>query len=294
MTAASIVSSGRPLRLALGNRRALVALLLLAPALVLYVALYFVPLFDFLSLSVVDGGLSTAHFSTLLDMTYLSVLWRTLWMSALVGAICTALGFPVAYLMSRSSAIGAAAIGACVMVPLWTSVLLRTYAWTVVLQYRGVLNDLLLTLGLIDQPLRFMYSKGAVITVMVHVLLPYVVLPLYTNLASIPRELPTAARGLGATGLRIFIHVTLPLCLPGVIAGFTLVFVLSTGFFVVPSLVGGPASMMVATLIGREISENLNWAQGAAMSVVLLATATVCLAMLSRLRHMDKRQGSAA
>lgn len=294
MTAANIAMSGRPLRAAFRNRRPLLALALLAPALVLYVALYFVPIFDFLSLSVVDGGLSAVHFSTLLDMTYLSVLWRTLWMSALVGAICTVLGFPVAYLMSRSSAIGAAAIGACVMVPLWTSVLLRTYAWTVVLQYRGVLNDLLLTLGLIDQPLRFMYSKGAVITVMAHVLLPYVVLPLYTNLAAIPRELPVAARGLGATGLRIFIHVTLPLCLPGVIAGFTLVFVLSTGFFVVPSLVGGPSSMMVATLIGREISENLNWAQGAAMSVVLLATATVCLAMLSRLRHMDKRQRSAA
>lgn len=294
MTNASMALSNSAHRPVFRRRKSLMALALLAPALLLYGVLYFAPLFDFLSLSVIDGGFSTAPFASLLDATYISVLWRTLWMSAFVGIICTLLGFPVALLMARSSIVGAAIIGACVMVPLWTSVLLRTYAWTVVLQYRGVLNDLLLMLGIIDQPLRFMYSKGAVITVMVHVLLPYVVLPLYTSLAAIPRELSTAARSLGATGLRTFLHVTLPLSLPGLVAGFTLVFVLSTGFFVVPALVGGPSSMMVATLIGRQITENLDWAQGAAMSVVLLATALVCLATLSRLRRLDRRQGRPA
>jgi mannopine transport system permease protein len=173
-------------------------------------------------------------------------------------------------------------VAACVLIPLWTSVLVRSYAWIVLLQRTGIVNNTLLSLGLIDQPLRLIYTEGAVIVAMTHVLLPYMILPIFSALRSIPPELDRAARNLGAGPWTSFITVTLPLSLPGVYAGAIMVFILSLGFYVTPALVGGPQNLTIATLIGQQTTDLLNWPFAGALAGLLLAVTLGLVAIFRR------------
>ena len=162
--------------------------------------------------------------------------------------------------------LGACCITACVLMPLWTSVLVRSYAWIVLLQRNGIVNNALLDLGVDHQPLRMLYTEGAVIIAMTHVLLPFMILPIYSALRSIPPDLDAAALNLGAGTGAAFFAVTLPLSLPGVFAGSLMIFMLALGFYVTPALVGGPRTLMIATLIGQQATELLNWPFAGALS----------------------------
>ena len=193
------------------------------------------------------------------------------------------LGYPVALVMSRLTGTAAMIVAACVLIPLWTSVLVRSYAWIVLLQRTGIVNTLLQTLGVTSGPLPLLYSDGAVMIAMTHVLLPYAILPIYAALKSIPPELERAALNLGASEFGSFRAVTLPLSLPGVYAGVVMVFILSLGFYVTPALVGGPHNLTIATLIGQQVTEVLNWPFAGALAGVLLVLTLALVGLFRRL-----------
>ncbi|MBZ9761745.1 ABC transporter permease [Mesorhizobium sp. CA8] len=219
---------------------------------------------------------------------YLLVLWRTFEIAFIVTVLALLLGYPVALAMARVSGRAATLVGACVLIPLWTSVLVRSYAWIVLLQRNGVVNSSLLEAGLIEAPLQLLYTRGAVVVAMTQVLLPFMVLPIYSVVSSIPDDLTRAARNLGAGGLQAFLRITLPLSLPGVAAGVLITFVLSLGFYITPALVGGPSTLMMSTLIGQQTTELLNWPFAGALSVVLLLATLLLVVVFRRALALNK------
>ncbi|WEX79682.1 ABC transporter permease (plasmid) [Sinorhizobium numidicum] len=212
---------------------------------------------------------------------YVKILARTLWIAFVSTMGAFVLGYPVAYGMARASGSVALWIGACVLIPLWTSVLVRSYAWIVLLQRNGIINNILVESGIVDQPLKLIYNNGAVVVAMTHVLLPFMILPIYSSLRSIPKELPQAAANLGAGNITTFLKVILPLSLPGVFAGSLMTFILALGFYITPALVGGPQTLMMATLIGQQATVLINWPFAGALAMVLLVV-TLVLAFLFR------------
>ena len=258
--------------------------ILLSPVLVLFVIVFIVPVVSLVRLSLFDPEFTFEHYQTLLsEPLFVRVIWRTIWISAAVALITLLLGYPVAALMVRLKGWRAIAVAGCVLVPLWLSVLVRSYAWVVLLSNNGVITTVLRDLGLIDETTRLMFTDGAVVLAMSHVLLPFMVLPLYASLNSIPAELGSAARGLGASQIRAFMRVTLPLSAPGIFAGSVLVFVVSLGFFITPQLVGGPNAMMAAMLVSREATYGDNWGLASALATTLFACALAIVALFARL-----------
>jgi ABC-type spermidine/putrescine transport system permease subunit I len=175
-----------------------------------------------------------------------------------------------------------------VLVPFWTSVLVRTYAWLVLLQRNGLINGWLQSLGLIDEPLQLAHNLTGSIIGMVHIMLPFLVLPLYASMKSIDLDLVRAAVGLGATPRRAFWTVFFPMSLPGLFAGVVLVFVLSLGFFVTPALLGGGRVQMLAQRIESTITLYSNWGAASALGVVLLLVTLALIWLLHRVFGLDR------
>jgi ABC-type spermidine/putrescine transport system permease subunit I len=249
------------------------------PALFLAV-LFLYPVARFLLMSVEAG--SFAHFEkALLDGLYVRVLVDTFRVALVVTLITLVLGFPLAYFLASAPPRWATIGFAFLLLPFWTSVLIRTYAWSVILGRNGVLNRFLLGSGLIDEPLRLLNNETGVLIGMVHVLLPYMVFPLFAVMRRQDPTLLQAARGLGASGPQTFWRVFLPLTVPGVLAGTTLVFVLSLGFFITPAVLGGGKVVMIAVLIEQQIRELSNWPFAAALSTVLLVAALGTYSLLT-------------
>jgi len=171
---------------------------------------------------------------------------------------------------------------AIVLLPFWTSVLVRSYAWMVLLGRRGLINELLLSAGIIDAPLRLLNTPLAVHVAMIHILLPYMILPIASVLQRIDSALIRAAAGLGASPRNVFAQVVLPLSVPGVVAGVLLVFVLSLGFYITPALVGGPRDLMLSMLIAQQV-DLLNWPYAACLSMALLAMTLLLILAFQRL-----------
>ena len=177
---------------------------------------------------------------------------------------------------------------ALVLLPLWTSVLVRSYAWTVILDNHGILNDLLIGTGIIGRPIRILYTATAVWIGMIHILLPLMILPIYASLKAIPPDLPQAASGLGASSARVLRHVVLPLSMPGVFAGLIIVFISALGFFVTPAILGGPTTLMISTLITQQATTLLNWPLASAIATVLLVITLAIVAVVSRWLSIDR------
>ena len=257
-------------------------LLLAAPALLFMAALFAWPVLRMLSQSVADGTLDAFERAALDDL-YVSVLLDSLEIAGFVTLLCLALAYPVALWMSRAGRLGLALGLFCLMLPFWTSVLVRTYAWMVLLGRNGIVNRTLLEQGIIGAPLPLLHNLTGVLIGMVHVLLPYLVLPIYAALLRIDPSLDQAAEGLGAPRWRIFLRITLPLSMPGVIAGCALVFTISLGFFITPALLGGGQVMMIAQLIEEQVRQFLDWPFAAALSTVLLGVTLLAYWGLMRL-----------
>ncbi|MEJ7668673.1 MAG: ABC transporter permease [Casimicrobiaceae bacterium] len=279
--------SGNEGRLSVGT-----SWLLMTPLLALFAFIFVVPVIGMLQQSAFDPDFTTRHFEQAVSRPlYVRIILRTLRISAIVAVGTLLLGYPVAYLMARAKGWQAALMGACVLIPLWTSVLVRSYAWTVLLARNGLVNNGLAGLGLTDAPLRLLYTEGAVIVAMIHVLLPFMVLPLYAVLRTIPADLTQAALGLGASGFQVLRRITLPLSMPGVTSGLVMVFILAIGFYVTPALVGGSQNMMVAQLIASEIAEAPTWGFGAALSTILLLTTLGLMAIFHRAISFERLAG---
>ncbi len=264
------------------------SLVLIAPAMALLVLFFVLPLTGLLDQSVRSPDLSIANYVRALGSDlYMKILLRTVWLSAMVTALALVLGYPVALTMSRVSGRMQLVIAVCVLVPLWTSVLVRSYAWIVLLQRRGIVNDTLLQIGVIDAPLRLLYREGTVMVAMTHVLLPFMILSIYGVLRSIPRDLSMAASNLGAGGFATFRHVIWPLSLPGVYSGVLMVFIIALGFYITPALLGGPETLMMSTLIGQQTTETLDWGLAGALSVILLALTLLLVGLFGRVLRLE-------
>jgi putative spermidine/putrescine transport system permease protein len=257
--------------------------LLMAPLVLFLLVFYALPLFSMLSRSVVSEQGPT--FTVFANLFVDSAFWRVLGISATVGLVttvlCLLLAYPLAYFMARLEQGTANVLFVLVLVPFWTSILVRTYAWMVLLGRRGLINDALIGLGAIERPLQLLNSRSAVYIAMVHVLLPFMVLPLYSALRSLDWRLVMAARSLGAGSATTFLKIILPLSMPGVATGCLLVFTLAIGFYITPALLGGPNDMMISMLIETKIRQ-FDWPTAAAMAVVLLACVLAVVALFAR------------
>jgi len=263
--------------------RRITPFLLVAPLALYMLAFYALPVGSMLLRSIADPTWTLENYRRLADdSVFLAVSWTTL-RTALVVALGTLLlGYPVALALSRLRPAAAAIVLAIVLLPLWTSVLVRSYAWMVLLGRRGLINELLLSAGNIDAPLRLLNTPLAVHVAMIHILLPYMILPIASVLQQIDSALLRAAAGLGASPRNVFAQVVLPLSVPGVVAGILLVFVLSLGFYITPALVGGPRDLMLSMLIAQQV-DLLNWPYAACLSVALLAITLMLILVLQRL-----------
>ena len=293
MTTAPLAVAGRmpaalnERRLAADQRRERALLFLLcAPALLLTLVVVFVPVgwLSWLSLFNDAGALGWDNYARLIDQpSYVKTFKATFQVSAVVTIVCVLLGYPLAYMLAQLPRRAAGICMIFVILPFWTSVLVRTYAWLVILQRNGVVNDALTALGVIDEPLQLVHNFAGVIVGMSHVLLPFLVLPLYASMRAIDRDYIRAAMNLGASPLAAFWQVFFRLSLPGLAAGVVLIFVLCLGFFVTPALMGGGRVIMWALRIQQTVSLYANWGAASALGVVLLVVTLACLWLFARL-----------
>jgi ABC-type spermidine/putrescine transport system permease subunit I len=251
--------------------------------------LFAYPLLGIVTRSVYKAGYTLDMYRQIFRVpVYLQVLLATFKVSALVTVVCLALGYPLAYLLATRRPRTAQLLMIIVVLPFFTSIIVRTYAWMVLLGRNGIVNQYLMALGLTDKPLLLLYNQGGVVIGMSYVLLPYMVLTVYSVVRSIDPRLVRAAHSLGASRLQAFRRVFLPLSLPGIAGGTLLVFILSLGFFITPALMGGPGDMMIAMLIEREVEITLNWSFASALAVILLALTLVGFTGYNRIVRLER------
>lgn len=260
-------------------------LLVLAPGTLFLLVFFGYPLVTIAQRSLTDPGPSN-YVEAITDPVYQHVLMTTLKTAGITTIACLLLGYPYALVMTRSSRRVLAVLTALVLLPFWSSLLVRTFSWTVLLQDTGLVNQALQALGLIDEPLSMIRTSLGVEIGMVHILLPYMVLPLYATMSRIDPSYAAAAMSLGAPPRTAFRRVMLPLTMPGVYAGSVLVFVLSLGFYITPALLGDPTNSMLGEVIVNQVSR-FGFGLGGAFGMVLLVVTLLTLglvAVLARLR----------
>lgn len=268
--------------------------LFMLPMFALLIIVFVLPIawFLFQALREPAGGTGALLSSVLLSPDVLYVLWITNRDALLITLVTLLLAYPIAYVLSHASRMVFTLVFICVILPYFTSVIVRTYAWMILLGSNGVINDLLRRLGWIDQPLPLMYNKGGVVIGLSYVLLPYLVLTLMAAMKGIDPNLMRAARSLGASGWTTFWRVYFPLSLHGVVSGSLIVFILTVGSFVTPALMGGPSDVMLAMLIEREAEMNFNWPLAGVLSLVLLATTMALYAVYCKFTRIDSMLGA--
>jgi putative spermidine/putrescine transport system permease protein len=272
-------------------------LLLMAPAWVMLICLFLVPLVLFFvrSFTEFDGG--TAAFieearDLLFSQAFLTALGTTNWISLIVTATVLVIGYPIAYYLTTATGIGVRIVVLSIVLPYFTSIIVRTFSWMVLLGEHGLVNDLLMASGLIGAPLPLMYNRLGVLIGMSYVLLPYMVLTLYAAMRAIDPSLSRAAAGLGASGFYTFRRIYFPLSLPGVLSGSLIVYILAIGFFITPALMGGQHDIMIAMLIDRALEIAVAWPSAALMSLTLLAVTLVLYVVYYRVTDIRRLIGA--
>ena len=214
---------------------------------------------------------------------HVTIYLRTLGVALTVTVMCILLGFPLSYLLAHLRDKTANLLLILVLLPFWTSLLVRTTAWMVVLQKEGVINSVLQTLGLIAEPLPLVFNRFGVVAAMTHILLPFMILPMYSVMRQIPPSYVRAARSLGASPTTAFLRVYLPQCVPGVGAGALLVFILALGYYITPALLGGSTDQMISYFVADNMGRSLNWGLASALAAILLGAVLVLYALYDRI-----------
>lgn len=262
------------------------AWLLLAPALVLLLGVFLLPIGWFLVSSLRELGTLAEIWEEMEAVLFSDTIGRVILNTNGIGAVVTLLvlliGYPVSYALSRARGFAFTLILLCIVLPYFTSTIVRTYAWMVLLGRNGLINQALLGLGLVSQPVDLLYNRTGVVIGMTYVLLPYMVLTLYAAMKAVDPRLLQAAEGMGASPGQVFRRVFMPLTMHGVVAGVLITFILAIGFFITPALMGGPGDIMIAMLIEREVELTQNWPTAAMMTIVLLAVTLILYAVYSR------------
>jgi len=266
--------------------------LLVLPPLIFYLLVYIYPLSRLWAWSFFDQHFTLEFYRELFDEpAYFKALTNTLEISFLAAALSLMLGYPMAYLMATTSPRARNVLMAFVLIPFWTSILVRTFAWIVILGKNGLVNHLLGRLGLIDEPAKLLFNMTSVQIGMVHVLLPFMVFPLYGVMSRIDPSLVRVARSLGASPRRAFLRVFLPLSLPGLGAGCVITFLLAVGFYVTPALLGGQGEITLVMLIDMMVNTLLNWGLAATLGIVLLVVVGIIFAVFSSLLGVERVTG---
>ena len=277
------------------RREKLILFGLSLPALLLVLVVIIVPVgwLFWLSLFNDEGALSLSNYTRMLDSkSYARIFVTTFNVSFLTTLICVLIGYPLAYFLIQLPKRWAALGMIAVLLPFWTSLLVRTYAWLVVLQRKGLINQWGMELGWWDTPLRLVHNLNGTLIGMVHIMLPFLVLPLYGAMKAIDLDYVKAAANLGASPMKAFWYVFFPLSLPGLFAGMIVVFVLCLGFFVTPAVLGGGKVIMVSMKIETIIDLFFNFGTASALGVVLLVLTLVVLFIAHKLLQLDKVLGT--
>lgn len=258
--------------------------LLIAPALLTMLIFYIWPLLNIFAISVTEPAPGFASYEKMLDSRPVTTSFLiTFRIAAITTAFCVVLGYITAWAITHAAPKAKTWMVALVLLPFWVSVLIRSFSWIVLLGRSGLVNDVLRDAGIIARPLKLMHNDVGVLIAMVHVMLPFAVLPIMANMRGLSASYTEAARGLGASEWTAFRLVYFPQTLPGVFSGALLVFVLSLGFYVTPALLGGGRVLMISEYITYQIQEFLNWGLGSALSVTLLALTALVLLGFSRI-----------
>ncbi len=277
------IGATAPLTRRMSHRVSVRPILLLGLPAAIVVVLFYVPLVAFLTLGIRtdSGALTLAYLHNLIgNSVYVSGVIYSVMFSAVTALASLALGYPVAYALAHSTGKKRLILLTMIVVPLFTSGLIRSYAWVAILNHQGVVNSLLSALGFGRHQL--LYTSGGLFVAMLNVDLPFMILPLFGVMQGIDKRYEQAAATLGGGPVRRFVSIYFPLSLPGVLAGSILVFALTIGSFVTPQLIGSSSHMMVAVLINFEISSVLDWHNGAALSILLVAACVGALVVQAR------------
>lgn len=263
--------------------RAFRPLILLAPLLAFLAAAYVVPFLGVIGWSVTlpEPGVQNYE-AALTDPLLLSVFWRTLRICAIVTAVSVVMAYVLALLWVRGTPLVRTLAELCILIPFWISVLTRAFGWLALLSHRGLLNDWMGALGLIDDPLRMVRNEFGVIVGMVHFMIPFAVFPIASAIKTVDERVLLAARGMGAGRMRIFAQVFVPMTAAGLMGAALLVFVFAIGFFITPAILGGGRSVMVAELIYLRIFQSPDWGLASAVSVLMMVAISALLALLLR------------
>ncbi len=273
-----------------GQREQWVLLSLSTPALLITVAIILIPVGWLFYLSFVgnDGQFSLENYQRMLEYkSYARVFVTTFQVSILTTLLCILIGYPLSYFLAILPPRMAGIFMLAVLLPFWTSLLVRTYAWLVLLQKNGILNDFAMSAGLWDSPIKLVHNMTGTLIGMAHIMLPFLVLPLYGSMRKIERDMMHAAANLGASPIQSFWRVYFPLSLSGMVAGSLIVFVLCLGFYVTPAVLGGGRVVMVATQITAILENQFNWGAASALGVVLLFATLIILYIVSRVFNLD-------
>ncbi|OCC06199.1 ABC transporter permease [Labrys sp. WJW] len=270
---------------------------LLSPTLIVLTVLMVVPIvimtvfsfYEFVTAGVEKQVFTTANWHEFFtDSFYHLFLWKTVKVAAITAILCALLGYPPAYFIAMTRTRHKWLLLLLLIVPFWISFTIRTFSWIHILGEQGIINVVLMKIGLISEPLRMLYTQGSVIMGMIHFLLPYMILNIYVSLEGIDRNLISAARTLGCTQGQAFREVVLPLSLPGLMAGLLLCFVLAAGSYVTPQVLGSTRDALFGNLIYDTIMTQLNWPLGSTLSIVLLVLLGIVAAIYSRYMGLSR------
>ncbi|MNO14859.1 Spermidine/putrescine transport system permease protein PotB [compost metagenome] len=241
---------------------------------------------------VIDFNLES--YATFFDPLYLGIYWDTIVLSVLTTVLCLILSYPLAYYIANAGPKMQTWGLVLITIPFWINFLIRTYAWVLLLRTQGVVNNLLLDLGFIQEPLQMLYTKGAVLLGMVYTFIPFMVLPIYVALEQMDKKLLEAASDLGATAWKSFWHITLPQTKSGIMTGSVLVYVSTTGMFVVTDILGGAKSAMISNIIQSQFLGARNWPFGSALSVIFVITSLIMIGLFNKAmtsKHLSVKEG---
>jgi len=265
-----------------------------SPALLLVLVVLIIPVGWLFAVSFIgEGGqLSLDNYARMLDSkAYYRIFITTFQVSILTTGLCILIGYPLAYFMSELPTRAANLCMIAVLLPFWTSLLVRTYAWLVLLQKKGLVNDLGIALGLWDEPLKLVHNMGGTLIGMTHIMLPFLILPVYGSMKAVDRDYLKAASNLGATPVRAFWTVFFPLTTPGLFAGALMVFILCLGFYVTPAVLGGGKVILVSMKIVSNIELFVSWGAASALGVVLLVVTVAILWIASSFLKLEQLTG---
>jgi putative spermidine/putrescine transport system permease protein len=268
-------------------------LLLIFPLLVYLIFFYAYPVLQMISRSFYDPTWTLKHYAEFFKSpSFSQIMFNTFSIAFWVTLLSLVLGYPIAYLLTIVSARTSQVLVLFIVIPFWISTLVRTYAWMVLLGRNGILNQVLMKVGLLSAPLPLMHNRLGVFVGMLNVLLPFMILPLYSVMKGIDRNLVKSAQILGAPPWKSFLKVFFPLSLPGVAGGGLLVFIIALGFFITPAILGGPKDMMISILIQSQVEDFLHWGFASALATILLGVTLVFFFVYNRFLGLDRLAGS--